>query len=81
MAVVVTLPWTEATLGFALSVCPGNHALREREIGKTSQDRRHAGTSDGERGSRRWLPNVPIKLMGDTAYSILELGLHCARLT
>ena len=26
---------------------------------------------------RRWLPNVPIKLMGDTAYSILELGLHC----
>jgi hypothetical protein len=27
---------------------------------------------------RRWLPNVPIKLLGDTAYSILELGLHCA---
>ena len=26
MAVVVTLPWTEATLGFALSVCPDNHA-------------------------------------------------------
>ena len=24
MAVVVTLPWTEASLGFALSVCPGN---------------------------------------------------------
>lgn len=27
---------------------------------------------------RRWLPDIPIKLMGDTAYSILELGLHCA---
>lgn len=27
---------------------------------------------------RRWLPDLPIKLMGDTAYSILELGLHCA---
>jgi hypothetical protein len=26
---------------------------------------------------RRWLPTVPIKLIGDTAYSILELGLHC----
>src|SRR5215472_12723582 len=26
---------------------------------------------------RRWLPGVPIKLMGDLAYSILELGLHC----
>ena len=26
MAVVVTLPWTKASLGLALSVCPGNHA-------------------------------------------------------
>jgi hypothetical protein len=24
MAVVVTLPWTKASLGLALSVCPGN---------------------------------------------------------
>jgi len=28
---------------------------------------------------RRWLPGVPIKLLGDQAYSILELGLHCTR--
>jgi hypothetical protein len=28
---------------------------------------------------RRWLPGVPIKLLGDRAYSILELGLHCTR--
>jgi hypothetical protein len=28
---------------------------------------------------RRWLPGVPIKLMGDIAYSILQLGLHCTR--
>jgi hypothetical protein len=28
---------------------------------------------------RRWLPGAPIKLLGDGAYSILELGLHCAR--
>jgi hypothetical protein len=25
---------------------------------------------------RRWLPGRSIKLMGDTAYSVLELGLH-----
>jgi len=25
---------------------------------------------------RRWLPNVPLKLMGETASSLLELGLH-----
>jgi len=77
MAVVVTLPLDPATLGFALSVCPGNDPRSQREAGKTSQDRRHASTSDGKRGSRRWLPTVPIKLIGDTAYSILELGLHC----
>lgn len=28
---------------------------------------------------RRRRPGVPIKLMGDLAYSVLELGLHCAR--
>ncbi len=28
---------------------------------------------------RRWLPDVPISLVGDTAYSILELGLCCAK--
>jgi hypothetical protein len=25
---------------------------------------------------RRWLPDQSIKLIGDTAYTILELGLH-----
>jgi hypothetical protein len=25
---------------------------------------------------RRWIPDCSIKLMGDTAYSVLELGLH-----
>ena len=28
---------------------------------------------------RRWLPDMPITLVGDTAYSILELGLCCAK--
>src|SRR5262249_55479272 len=28
---------------------------------------------------RRWLPGVPIKLLGDQAYSILELELHGVR--
>ena len=28
---------------------------------------------------RRWLPDVSISLVGDTAYSILELGLCCAK--
>lgn len=28
---------------------------------------------------RRWLPNIPIKLIGDGAYSGLTLGLTCAK--
>lgn len=28
---------------------------------------------------RRWLPDTPMKLLGDSAYSVVELGLCCAK--
>ncbi len=28
---------------------------------------------------RRWLPDIPMKLVGDSAYSVVELGLCCAK--
>jgi hypothetical protein len=28
---------------------------------------------------RRWLPDTPMKLVGDSAYSVVELGLCCAK--
>ncbi len=28
---------------------------------------------------RRWLPKVAIKVIGDGAYSVIELGLTCAK--
>ena len=28
---------------------------------------------------RRWLPTVPIKIIGDGAYSVIELGLMCVK--
>jgi hypothetical protein len=28
---------------------------------------------------RRWLPTIPMKLVGDSAYSVVELGLCCAK--
>jgi DDE superfamily endonuclease len=28
---------------------------------------------------RRWLPDIPMKLVGDTAYSVVELGLCCLK--
>lgn len=28
---------------------------------------------------RRWLPSVPIKLVGDTAYHVIDLGTVCQK--
>jgi len=28
---------------------------------------------------RRWLPTIPVRLVGDSAYSVVELGLCCAK--
>jgi hypothetical protein len=75
MAVVVTLPWTKP--GFALPflcVLATTPEVSER-LGK-----RHKTVGMWAHQTislvRRWLPNRKISLMGDTAYTILELGLH-----
>lgn len=28
---------------------------------------------------RRWLPDIPVRVVGDSAYSVVELGLCCAK--
>src|SRR5437588_10779065 len=76
MAVVVTLPWTtqQWALPFfcvlattpEVSQRPGK---RHKTVGMWAHQM--------ESVVRRWRPDSPIKLIGDTAYSILELGLHC----
>ena len=76
VAVVVTLPWTtqQGALPFfcVLATTPeGSQRLGKRH--KTVGMWAHQMVSV----VRRWLPDLPIKLMGDTAYSIVELGLHC----
>ena len=76
MAVVVTLPWTRAAMGVAVLVCSRHDSLRVSErLGKRHKT---IGMWAHQMISllRRWLPNRSIKLMGDTAYSVLELGLH-----
>jgi len=78
LAVVVTVPWTRqrwalpflATLATTPEVS-AKLGLRHKTVGM----RAHQLVSL----LRRWLPGVPIRLMGDMAYSILELGLHCAK--
>ncbi len=65
-------------MGFAIVVCAGNDSPRvSQRLGKRHKT---VGMWAHQMVSavRHWLPDLPIKLIGDTASSILELGLHCA---
>jgi hypothetical protein len=75
MAVVVGLPWTKQRWALPfLCVLATTPEVSER-LGKRHKT---IGMWAHQMISlvRRWLPDRSIKLMGDTAYSILELGLH-----
>jgi DDE superfamily endonuclease len=78
MAVVVTLPWTKLrwALPFlsVLATTPKvSEALKKRHktLARLAQQM--------VRVVRRWLPTVPIKVIGDGAYSVIELGLTCVK--
>jgi hypothetical protein len=75
MAVVVSLPWTKQRWALPfLCVLAMTPEVSER-LGKRHKT---VGMWAHQMMSlvRRWLPDRSIKLMGDTAYSVLELGLH-----
>ncbi|HVB24513.1 MAG TPA: transposase [Ktedonobacteraceae bacterium] len=75
MAVVVTLPWTRQRWALPfLCVLATTPEVSER-LGKRHKT---VGMWAHQMISlvRRWLPDRSFKLMGDTAYSVLELGLH-----
>ena len=75
MSVVVMLPWTKQCWALPfLCVLTTSPEVSER-LGKRHKT---VGMWAHQMISlvRRWLPDRQIKLMGDTAYTILELGLH-----
>ena len=79
MALVVSLPWTKRrwALPFlsVLATTPKvSEALKKRH--KTLARR----AQQMVRVVRRWLPKVSIKVIGDGAYSVIELGLTCVKL-
>jgi DDE superfamily endonuclease len=76
LAVVVKVPWTKQRWALpclsVLATTPDVSArlgIRHKTLGQRA---RQAVSL-----LRRWLPAAPIKVIGDQAYSILELGLHC----
>lgn len=79
MALVVTLPWTKRRWALPfLSVLATTPKVSEA-LGK-----RHKTLARLAQQMvavvRRWLPTIPIKVIGDGAYSVIELGLTCAKL-
>ena len=75
MAVVVTLPWTKQRWALPFLCVLATTPEVSEQLGKRHKT---VGMWAHQMISlvRRWLPDRSIKLMGDTAYSILELGLH-----
>ena len=79
MALVVTLPWTKRRWALPfLSVLTTTPKVSE------GLKRRHKTLARLAQqmvmGVRRWLPDVAIKVIGDGAYSVIELGLTCLKL-
>jgi hypothetical protein len=79
MAVVVSPPWTKQR--WAL---PFLAVLAPTPAVSASLGKRHKTVCQWARQMvlvvRRWLPDVPLNLLGDTTYSALELGLTCRKL-
>lgn len=75
MAVVVTPPWTKQRWALPFLCVLATTPEVSEQLGKRHKT---IGMWAHQMVSlvRRWLPNRSIKLMGDTAYTILELGLH-----
>jgi DDE superfamily endonuclease len=76
LAVVVTVPWTKQRWALPFLCVLATTPEVSARLGihhKTLGQRARQVVSL----LRRWQPATPMKLLGDQAYSILELGLHC----
>src|SRR5215471_862910 len=75
MAVVVTVPWTKQRCALPCLCVLATTPEVSEQLGKRHKT---IGMWAHQLISlvRRWLPDRSIRLMGDTAYSVLELGLH-----
>ncbi|HEV2458706.1 MAG TPA: hypothetical protein VGS80_10105, partial [Ktedonobacterales bacterium] len=78
LALVVRVPWTKQRWALPFRWVLATTPEVSAQLGRRHKTR---GLRARQVVSllRRWLPGMPIKLLGDQAYSILELGLHCAR--
>jgi len=79
MALVVSLPWTKRRWALPfLSVLATTPKVSEARKSRHKTLARRA--QQMVMVVRRWLPKVSIKVIGDGAYSVIELGLTCVKL-
>ena len=76
MMLIVTPPWTSRSWALPFLCVLLSSEEEDRRLG-----RRHKTVPDWTKQLvkvvRRWLPDRPIKLIGDGAYSVVELGTIC----
>ena len=78
LALVVTVPWAEQALGPADPQPAQPDAQGQPQAGATPQDHRRAGPSD-DRLPPPLAARLDLTVVGDSAYSVIELGLACRR--
>ncbi len=78
LALVVTPPWSRRPWALPILSLPSPTPKVSLKLG-----RRHKTLAERARQRsaclRRWLPRADITVVGDTAYSVIELGLACRR--
>jgi len=78
LALVVTVPWASRPWALPVLSLPCPTPKVSLKLG-----RRHKTIAERARQMiaclRRWLPDIDLTVVGDSAYSVIELGLACGR--
>jgi DDE superfamily endonuclease len=78
MMLVVQVPWTRREWALPFFSVLATTPKVSAELGKPHKTVAQIA-AQMVIAVRRWLPDMPIKLVGDSAYSVVELGLCCAK--
>ena len=78
LMLVIRVPWSRRRWALPFLSILTTSPQRDAELGQ-----RHKTLAQWTMQAvglvRRWLPEVPIKLVGDGAYSVIDLGLRCVQ--
>lgn len=78
MMLVVQVPWTRREWALPFFCVLATTPKVSAELGKPHKTVAQIA-AQMVIAVRRWLPDMPMKLVGDSAYSVVELGLCCAK--